>query len=272
MKFNLSTEEQRLFDTCYSAATAAHDILLDGSLKIKNVEEKEAAGLVTQFDRMSELAVRDIIRQAFPSHRIIGEEFGDDGATQPIDSAYSWYIDPLDGTTNFVYGFPVFGVSLAIYKDHRPLIAMVFAPLLQKKYVAVYGQGAFCNDQRIHVSSQTQLKDTLMATGFASQSKRGLNNQIEILREVLQVNRGIRRAGAAALDLCWVAEGVFDGFWEFELSPWDTAAGSLIVTEAGGQISTSDGAPFHPEQSSVVATNGKIHAQLVEVMSRANQR
>lgn len=220
---------------------------------------------MTQYDKESEEILREGIGKAYPHHLILGEEFG--GSFEKSQSAeYLWLLDPLDGTTNFVHQFPIFCVSIALYYRGEPLYGLIQAPLLKKRYEATAGQGATCNGNPLRVSQRSRLEDSLLATGFASQSKIGLQEQVGVFGEVLKKPRGIRRAGAAALDLCWVAEGVFDGYWEFELSPWDTAAGCLMVREAGGLVTDRDGSLYNPFMKTMVAANSELHKELLQTV------
>ena len=226
------------------------------------IEYKGDADLVTAADRASEKLIRERISQQFPGHDVLGEEQGlnDQG------SDYRWYVDPLDGTTNFAHGYPVFCVSMGL--EHRSgaeakrVAAVVYDPTRDELFSAEQGRGAQLNDKPMHVSKATQLKECLLATGFPSH-KRHKNPNIHFYHQITLRTHGVRRAGSAALDLCNVASGRFDGFWEFNLNPWDTAAGVLIVEEAGGKVSRFDGSPFRIDSSETLASNGLVHDALV---------
>jgi len=226
------------------------------------IEYKGDADLVTAADRASEKLIRERISQQFPGHDVLGEEQGlnDQG------SDYRWYVDPLDGTTNFAHGYPVFCVSMGL--EHRSgaeakrVAAVVYDPTRDELFSAERGRGAQLNDKPMHVSKATQLKECLLATGFPSH-KRHKNPNIHFYHQITLRTHGVRRAGSAALDLCNVASGRFDGFWEFNLNPWDTAAGVLIVEEAGGKVSRFDGSPFRIDSSETLASNGLVHDALV---------
>ena len=227
------------------------------------IEYKGDADLVTAADRASEKLIRERIAKQFPSHDVLGEEQGlnDQG------SDYRWYVDPLDGTTNFAHGYPVFCVSMAL--EHRPkgsagkLIAgVVYDPTRNELFTAEQGKGAQLNGAPIQVSKAAQLKECLLATGFPSH-KRHKNPNIHFYHQITLRTHGVRRAGSAALDLCNVASGRFDGFWEFNLNPWDTAAGVLIVEEAGGKASRFDGSAFLLDSRETLVSNGLIHDALV---------
>jgi myo-inositol-1(or 4)-monophosphatase len=222
------------------------------------VEYKGDVDLVTEADRASEALITKRIRERWPGHNIMGEE----GTRSEQGSEYRWYVDPLDGTTNFAHGFPVFCVSLALeYRDER-VGAVILDPTREEMFTAEKGGGAFLNGQRIHVSSVANLAECLLATGFPSH-KRHKNPNIFFYHQVTLKTHGVRRAGSAALDLCDVACGRFEGFWEFNLNPWDTAAGVLIVQEAGGQVTRFDGQPFRIDSRETLASNGRVHEALL---------
>ena len=225
------------------------------------IEYKGDADLVTAADRASETLIRERVSKQFPAHDVLGEEQGlnDKGGD------YRWYVDPLDGTTNFAHGYPVFCVSMAI--EHRTatsaarVAGVVYDPTRDELFSAEKGGGAHLNGAPIRVSQTAQLKECLVATGFPSH-KRHKNPNIHFYHEITLRTHGVRRAGSAALDLCNVASGRFDGFWEFNLNPWDTAAGVLIVEEAGGKVTRFDGSPFAIDSSETLASNGVVHAAL----------
>jgi myo-inositol-1(or 4)-monophosphatase len=229
------------------------------------IEYKGDADLVTAADRASEALIRERVKKLFPSHDVLGEEQG----LSEQGGDYRWYVDPLDGTTNFAHGYPVFCVSLAL--EHRSpttgsgqrVAGVIYDPTRNELFTAELGKGAHLNGKAIHVSKATTLKECLVATGFPSQ-KRHKNPNIFFYHEITLRTHGVRRPGSAALDLCSVASGRFDGFWEFNLNPWDTAAGVLIVEEAGGKVTGFDGAPFRIDSRETLASNGVVHAALVE--------
>src|SRR5438874_5085136 len=204
-----------------------------------SVEYKGDADLVTQADRASEKLIVERIRKQWPEHDLIGEE----GSRRETGSDFRWYIDPLDGTTNFAHGYPVFCVSIALEYQGELVTGVIFDPTRNELYTAERGRGAFLDGEKIHVSSVSQLAESLLATGFPSQ-KRHKNPNIYFYHQITLKTHGVRRAGSAALDLAAVACGRFDGFWEFNLNPWDTAAGVLIAEEAGARITDFSGGPF----------------------------
>jgi myo-inositol-1(or 4)-monophosphatase len=223
------------------------------------IEYKGEADLVTEADRGSEALIRKRIKALWPDHDILGEEEG----LVDTGSKYRWYVDPLDGTTNFAHGFPVFCVSMGLeYKGQR-IAGVVYDPTRDELFSAAKGHGAFLNEEQIHVSKVSRLKEALVATGFPSH-KRHKNPNIHFYHQITLRTHGIRRAGAAAVDLCYVAAGRLEGFWEFNLNAWDTAAGTLIVEEAGGKVSSFDGSSFQIDSVETLASNGLIHQQLID--------
>jgi myo-inositol-1(or 4)-monophosphatase len=221
-------------------------------------EYKGDVDLVTEADRKSEKLILERIRARWPDHDVIGEE----GTRIETGGEYKWYVDPLDGTTNFAHGFPVFGVSLAIQRKGELVAAVVYDPTRDELFAAELGRGAYLNGEKIHVSAVKTLAESLVGTGFPSH-KRHKNPNIYFYHQITLRTHGIRRAGSAALDLCNVAAGRFDGFWEFNLNPWDTAAGVLIVEEAGGRVTKFDGSEFELNSKETLASNGIIHPQLL---------
>ena len=230
-------------------------------------EYKGDVDIVTEADRAAEKLIVAQIGAQFPDHGVFGEE----GTRLALDREYRWHVDPLDGTTNFSHGFPVFCVSLGL--EHRPhqlreeqdgeLVAgVVYDPLRDEMFAAERGKGAWLNGRRLQVSRVEQLQESLLATGFPS-SKRHASPNIHFYQQLTLRSHGIRRAGSAALDLAYCAAGRIDGFWEFNLNPWDTAAGALLVTEAGGEMTRFDGTPFLLDSQEILATNGRITGELL---------
>jgi myo-inositol-1(or 4)-monophosphatase len=232
------------------------------------IEYKGDADLVTAADRAAETLIRERISKQFPSHDVLGEEQG----LNDQRGDYRWYVDPLDGTTNFAHGYPVFAVSMALEHQAleerssgqrgRRIAGVIYDPTRDELFTAEQGRGAHLNGKPIHVSKAAQLKECLVATGFPSH-KRHKNPNIYFYHQITLRTHGVRRAGSAALDLCNVACGRFDGFWEFNLNPWDTAAGVLIVEEAGGKVSRFDGSPFELDSRETLASNGLVHEALL---------
>jgi myo-inositol-1(or 4)-monophosphatase len=230
-------------------------------------EYKGDVDLVTEADRASEKLITERLSAVFPDHGIYGEE----GVRRRMDSEYRWYVDPLDGTTNFAHGFPVFCVSLgleqrqtrlAAEEDGELIAGVIYDPMRDELFLTQKGQGAWLNGRRVHVSGTKHLAEALLATGFPSR-KRHVSPNIHFYQELTLRSHGVRRAGSAALDLAYTACGRMDAFWEFYLNPWDTAAGALLVKEAGGAITRFDGTPFRLDSSEVLATNGLLHEEVM---------
>jgi myo-inositol-1(or 4)-monophosphatase len=230
-------------------------------------EYKGDADLVTVADRTSEKLIRERLAEAFPEHGIYGEE----GTRDRMDGEFRWYVDPLDGTTNFAHGFPQFCVSLGL--ERRPAglaanedgilaAAVIYDPMRDELFAAERGRGALLNGKPMQVSRTPELSEALVATGFPSR-KRHANPNIHFYQEFTLRSHGVRRAGSAALDLAYVAASRLDAFWEFNLNPWDTAAGILLVEEAGGKVTGFSGAHFRLDSREVLASNGLIHAELL---------
>jgi len=218
--------------------------------------------VVTEADRASEKLIVESLRAAFPDHGIVGEE----GTRSRAAGEFIWYVDPLDGTTNFAHGFPIFCVSLGLVRGNEVIAGVVFDPSRNELFAAERGGGATLNGKKIHASSAATLGVSLLGTGFPSK-KRHLNPNIYFYHQLTMKTHGIRRAGSAALDLSCVASGRYDGFWEFNLNPWDTAAGVLLVQEAGGTLTHVDGSTFDVAGSrDVLASNGLIHQELQSEM------
>lgn len=231
----------------------------------KKIALKGVIDPVTESDfKSQELIVRQILK-VFPTHQILAEEQTSLKA-QARPSEFRWIIDPLDGTVNFAHGFPVFAVSVAFEQEGVVQYGVVYDPLREELFEAGRGTGARLNGHPIQVSHIGELEKALLATGFPYDVRQRLEETLRRLGRMMALGQGIRRAGSAALDLCYLAAGRFDGFWEENLKPWDTAAGALVVTEAGGQLSTFTGAPFHLTSPNVVASNGRLHTQILEAM------
>jgi myo-inositol-1(or 4)-monophosphatase len=239
-------------------AREAGALLMDYFQRHVAVEYKGDVDVVTVADRASEELITERIRQRWPSHNIIGEE----GTRREQGSDYRWYVDPLDGTTNFAHGFPVFCVSLALEYRGERIGGVVFDPTRDELFSGERGGGAFLNGRAIHVSKVANLAESLVATGFPSH-KRHKNPNIFFYHQITLKTHGVRRPGSAALDLASVACGRVDGFWEFNLNAWDTAAGVLLVEEAGGRVTGFSGQPFRIDSREVLASNGLLHDALL---------
>jgi myo-inositol-1(or 4)-monophosphatase len=244
--------------TMTAIAREAGELLMGYFARRVKIEYKGDVDLVTEADRACEALIMDRIQARFPRHDVMGEE----GARRETGSDYMWYVDPLDGTTNFAHGFPVFCVSLGLEYKGELTAGVIYDPTRGEMFSAEKGSGAYLNQRRIHVSKTENLPESLVGTGFPSH-KRHQNPNIYFYHQITLRTHGVRRAGSAALDLACVASGRFDGFWEFNLNPWDLSAGVLLVQEAGGQVTGFYGQPFRIHERDVVATNGLIHADLL---------
>ena len=229
-------------------------------------ELKGEFDLVTEADRASERLVVERLRAHFPAHSIVAEEGGGHDGT----SGYRWYVDPLDGTTNFAHGYPVYNVTLALEHAGELIAGVIFDPSRQEIFTAERGSGAYLNGERIRVSQAKRVQDSLVATGFPSR-KRHLNINVHFYYQLAMMSHGVRRAGSAAIDLAYVACGRYDAFWEFGLNPWDMAAGILLIEEAGGKCSGMKGEPMDLRGPHLLADNGAIHGEMVSLFAEIFQ-
>ncbi len=249
------------------AALKAGTILRENVDGIRKISYKGDINLVTEMDMRSEHCVVETLRSAFPAHGVIAEE----GTSILNQSGYTWIIDPLDGTTNYAHGYPCFSVSIALEHRGEVIAGVVYDPMRDELFSAQKGAGAFLNGRELHVSSVDTLIKSLLATGFPYDRKVSEKNNVNYFHDLLMASQEVRRDGSAALDLCSVAAGRFDGFWELKLKPWDVAAGSLIVQEAGGTISDLAGNAVALDAGEIVASNGSIHQQMVEALQKATR-
>jgi myo-inositol-1(or 4)-monophosphatase len=254
--------ERVYLDVAVRAARAAGRIQRAAFGGVQKIEHKGAIDLVTATDRRSEKAILDIISGAFPGHGVLAEESG----SRNGDGEHLWVVDPLDGTTNFSRGFPYFCSSVALARSGEVIAAAVYQPLLDELFTARRGGGAFLNGAPLRVSSQAQLDQAFLATGFPYDIRRGRRTNIDHFTRFATRCLAIRRAGAAALDLAYVAAGRFDGFWELKLRPWDIAAASLLIEEAGGRVSGLAGRPWRLPVRDIVASNGLVHKEMLAVI------
>jgi myo-inositol-1(or 4)-monophosphatase len=250
-------------ETAVEIAREAGALLSEYFERRVRFELKGEFDLVTEADRASERLIVERLRAAYPEHSIVAEEGG--GVTG--GSEYRWYVDPLDGTTNFAHGFPVYNVTLAVERAGELIAGVIFDPTREELFTAELGAGAFLNGERIRVSKAAALAETLVATGFPSR-KRHQNINVHFYYQLAMLTHGVRRAGSAALDLAYVACGRLDAFWEFGLNPWDMAAGILMVREAGGECSDMQGGPADLRGPHLLADNGLIHASLLELFEK----
>jgi myo-inositol-1(or 4)-monophosphatase len=228
------------------------------------ISKKEGVNnLVTEADHASEAAIISVIRKYFPEHQLLGEESGESNSA----SAYKWIIDPIDGTINFAHGIPLNCVSIAVEKDGEIILGAVYNPHLQELFFAEKGKGATLNGHAISVSEESEAIHACLVTGFPYSYINMPNGPLEIFERFIRKGVPVRRLGSAAIDLCWVACGRFDGFYEHKLEAWDSAAGYLIVEEAGGRVTDFEGKKFSPYQHRVLATNGRIHDEMLDLIN-----
>ena len=251
---------EHYLEVAIEAAREAGALLLNEFDRPKKISYKGEVDIVTESDKRSEAAIVARLQTRFPQHAIVAEE---GGGTEKA-TRYRWHVDPLDGTTNFAHGFPMFAVSIGLLDDNEPLVGVVFNPVANELWTATRGQGSQLNHKPIHVSDVPTLSKSLLSTGFPAH-KRTSNPNIHYYWEFTLRSHGVRRAGSAALDLCCVASGRFDGFWEFGLKSWDAAAGMLIVREAGGAVTDFAGRPYHAGDRELFASNGKIHPEMLAI-------
>jgi len=236
------------------------------------IDKKGRIDLVTEIDLECERMCRGLVAERFPDHDVLAEELNSVSDARP-GSRFRWVFDPLDGTTNYAHGLPIYCSSLALEIDGRAEVAAIYDPTRKELFTAERGEGAYLNGTRLSVSSTSTLIDSLLVTGFpyTVQEESG-RELVELFGFFLGRARAVRRLGSAALDLCYVAAGRFEAFWEQHLKPWDVAAGALIVEEAGGTVSGMDGASFDPEAAHLIASNGHVHAQVVDVIAQFRSR
>lgn len=255
---NIAVKAARRAATVINRASTQLDLL--------TVQSKSPNDFVTEVDRAAEQAIIEVLRDAFPGHGILAEESGESGPLNGQESEFNWIIDPLDGTTNFIHGFPQYAISIAQTKNGALEHAVVYDPCTNELFTASRGSGAFLNDRRIRVSRRTRLNDSLIGTGFPFRQFDNVDAYLAMFKELTQKTAGIRRPGAASLDLAYVACGRLDGFWEMGLSPWDTAAGVLLIQEAGGLVSDLSGEADFMATGNVVAGTPKIFGQLLPII------
>ncbi len=246
------------------AARAAGDVIIRQIDHVQDlpVTKKSRNDFVTEVDKHAEIAIIDTLRNSFPNHAFLAEESGQKG-----DSPYLWIIDPLDGTTNYLHGFPQYAVSIALQHKGELVQAVVYDPLRQELFTASSGDGAMLNNRRMRVSKQRTLEGALLGTGFPFKEQDRLDEYLDSFKALFPMTAGIRRAGAASLDLAYVACGRLDGFWELGLKPWDMAAGALLIKEAGGIISDFEGKDKYLEIGDIVAGNPEIHEEILNKLN-----
>jgi len=252
-------------------ATAIEAVIRAGDVQMAHfggdmqVDKKGAIDLVTNIDIEVERSFRAMIAERFPDHEVLGEEFAQAAEHDEIPR-FCWVFDPVDGTTNYAHGLPIFCSSLALEIDGAPVVGAIYDPTRRELFSAERGQGAWLNGKPLRVSTPDALIDSLLVTGFPYSVQQESGELVGLFAEFLRSSRAVRRLGSAALDLCYVAAGRFEAFWEQKLNPWDVSAGALIVEEAGGRVTDSTGAPFRSRTGSIVASNGRIHDAVVDTI------
>ena len=263
------TADPLLLTTAIEAVVRAGEIQLAHLGSDIRVDKKGTIDLVTEVDVAIERTFRDLVAGRFPDHQVLGEEMG--GSAVPPKGA-CWVFDPIDGTTNYAHGLPIFCASLALEMDGTAELGAVYDPTRRELFTAERGGGAFLNGRPIHVSPAETLVDAMLVTGFPYDVHQRVPEIVGLFGEFVGCARAVRRLGSAALDLCYVAAGRLDGFWESDLKPWDIAGGSLVVAEAGGRVTAMDGAPFSSRSTQILATNGRLHQAMLEVIHRFHSR
>lgn len=258
----MSDKFESILKKAVEIAVEASELLKAGQSRPLDIELKGEVNLVTKMDRMSEKLITERLEKHFPTHGIVAEE----GTSIDHHSGFVWYVDPLDGTTNYAHGLPWYAVSMGLFLDGRPLLGVVSNPGNGELFTAISGEGAFLNNSPIRVSPQARLIESLLVTGFPYDSRRDSDKIFSKVQKFLALSRGIRRFGAAALDICCVAAGRYQGYWERGLKAWDTAAGIVILAEAGGRVSTYEGNPYNLFEDTILASNGKVHDEMLKVL------
>jgi myo-inositol-1(or 4)-monophosphatase len=247
-----------------AAARDASELILHANEIDREISNKSTIiDLVTQTDKKTEQVIIDDILAKFPDHSILAEESGETTS----NSDFLWVIDPLDGTTNFVHGLSPYCVSIALLKNDKPILSVISELPSKNLFWSVKGHGSFCNGEEISVSSRKSIQDSLLITGFSYQHDSKWETNMKLFKNFTKISHGVRRIGSAAADLCYVASGKADGFWEIGLYPWDSAAGILLVEEAGGKVSRMDGKPYNIFDKQILATNNLIHDEMIDKMS-----
>jgi len=243
------------------ACRLAGKLQMEGLTRAREVQYKGKINLVTDVDHACEKAIVDLLQGTYPSHDILAEE----GSGKRKDSDYKWVIDPLDGTTNYAHGYRLFCTSIALEFKGEIVLGAVYEPNRDEMFLGEKGSGATLNGETIQASSVTELERAMLATGFAYNVREAKNNNLDHFQNFIMQAQAIRRDGVAAVDLCYVASGRYDGFWELNLFPWDVAAGLVILTEAGGKVTDFKGKAFDIYQKEILASNGGVHAAMVQV-------
>ena len=261
---------KRHLEVAIEVAQEAGKILREEAERPPTISHKAEYDLVTQADRRSEALIVSRLQKYFPDHAIAAEEGTGKDVTKDA-AEYRWHVDPLDGTTNFAHGYPCFCVSMALARNQELLLGVIYNPIYNELFYAARGEGAFFNEKRMRCSKVDAIKNSLLCTGFPNHDRHA-NPNIHFYWDFTLLSHGVRRDGSAALDLAYVALGRFDSFWEFGLNPWDTAAGVVLVEEAGGKVTDLQGRPYTLGGPSILASNGLIHTEMVNVAAEVATR
>lgn len=260
-----------MIELAIRAAREAGAILQDFAARGFQIENKGRINLVTEADLASERHIKQLISSHYPTHRILAEESGASSDESNSSEQYTWIIDPLDGTTNFSHGFPCYAVSIGIEYKGESVAGVIYDPCRDEMFAAERGAGATCNDQKIQVSEIERLERALVVSGFPYDVRERMEEYLPAWREFLNHAQGVRRLGAAAIDMACVAAGRMDGFWEQGLNAWDVAAGWVIIEEAGGCVTKLDGSPFDNHSASLLCSNGLVHDEMLDVLKSIKQ-
>jgi len=257
-----NSKTDQILEVAQAAALESGRLLAEKQQTDFKIAKKGPVNLVTEMDIQAEQIIVDRILESFPDHQILAEERGSETGTAPV----KWVIDPLDGTTNYAHGYRFFCVSIGVEVNGEMLVGVVYDPVCNELFSAVKGEGATLNGELIAVSKETSLQDALLCTGFSYREEE-IEENLRLFNRMMKSSRSVRRDGSAALDLSYVACGRFDGFWELSLHPWDVAAGSLIVQEAGGKVTLFDGSPCRIYDPECLATNGRVHEAVSKLLN-----
>ena len=255
---------KKFLQVAVRAARESGRIQMEHRHRVGGVRLKGEINLVTEVDLLCEKTIKEIIMGEYPAHSFLGEEGGEALGEK---SAYKWIVDPLDGTTNYAHGFPMYCTSIALEVEGEIILGVVLDPTRNELFTACRGGGAFLNEEKISVTRRENLIECLLATGFAYDVQKTEVDNIRHFTNFIKNARGVRRPGSAALDLCYVAAGRFDGYWEMKLKPWDSAAGFLLVKEAGGKVTVFNGEPYSVYAPEIVASNGVVHGQMIRILT-----
>ena len=254
-----------ILDIALEISDQAAELVRLSSQKIKSFKSKgEVSNLVTQTDIEVDKLIAGKIKESFPEHNVFSEELG----SKNLSSEYTWYIDPIDGTNNFVHNYPSFAVSIGVYLRSKPIVGVVYDIPNNEKFFALKDGGSFSNDSKISVSNKDRFSEGLFVTGFIPYDENYIDKNLQVIKNINLNSHGVRRLGAASLDMCHVAKGIVEGFWEYNLQPWDTAAGNIIVTEAGGTVTNEKGSQYNFDKC-IVVSNNKVHKDFLKIINES---